>query len=95
MARWFKGDTLVARVNFYGRGTKVLRDPTGVTAEVIEPDLTSTIYTHGTNSQLTRIETGVYQVAFDSTQEGDHKIFFTDTEDDKREGMTLTVHGYP
>lgn len=94
MPRWFNGDKLVVQSSFYQRGTKTLRDPAGVQATIVEPDLTSTTYTYGTAAQLTRVSEGVYQVAFDSTQTGDHKIYFIDTEDDKREGITITVHDY-
>lgn len=54
-------------------------DPTAVTCNVKSPSGTTTVYTYGTDANLTKLETGVYALDLPLTESGCYKWKFNGT----------------
>lgn len=77
------GEIVRARNTYRDPDSGALTDPATVTVEVREPNGTLTTYTYGTDTELTRVVLGTFQILIPLTQTGTYKWKWTATATDK------------
>lgn len=73
------GETVRARNSYTNPEDGLLTDPLAVQVEVRSPDGTVATYVYGTDTELTKVSTGVYQVLIPLVQTGSYRWRWTAT----------------
>lgn len=71
------GEVVRARNTYTDPSTGVVTDPTTVQVEVRSPDGTTATYLYGTDVELTKVSTGVYQMLIQMAQTGTYRWYWT------------------
>lgn len=73
------GEVVRARNTYTDPTNNTVTDPSAVTVEVFAPDLTTTTYVYGTDPELSKVSTGIYQVLIPMALTGTYRWRWTAT----------------